>query len=342
MDRFAGGDYIISARHTDTLYRISAVDGSIIWQLGGKTSDFTQNYNFSYQHDPRILSENSTTTIISLFDNAYNGFNGSSLFSTGKIIAIDNTTMTSTLLQNYTAPDPSGGLVSASQGNIQVLPNGNVFSGWGSQAYVTEFAADGTPVFYAHFATTGALHYRAYKFNFTSSPVDAPALYTYSRNHSSSTAYYVSWNGATEVASWTFYSGQSADNLTLVGNTKKVGFETVSTTSEFYQFSMAEAVAANGTGLRNSTIVGTFVPGSQLADSCTDTQCPLVDGSMFELAVQSLGATPTAPPPMSLATGSDSGTGTASSTATSEGSKHKGWGLLRLVGFVGLMLLGLL
>lgn len=150
IDKNAEGDYLLSARHTDAIYKISGKDGSRIWQLGGKQSSFRQQgFNFSYQHDSRFLSENSSTTVLSMFDNAYNGYNGSSTTSLGKIIAIDNTTMTATLLQEYGAPnaflDGAPGLLSASQGNMQLLPNGNAFLGWGSSAVVSESSPPATP-----------------------------------------------------------------------------------------------------------------------------------------------------------------------------------------------------
>ena len=178
---------------------------------------------------------------------------------------------------------------------MQVLPNGNVFLGWGSNAYVSESTADGSPVFYADFASTGALHYRAYKFNFTATPSDSPALYTYALNTSAPTAYYVSWNGATEVASWTFYSGLTTDNLTQVGNTKKIGFETVATQPNFYAYTLAAAVASNGSELRNSSVMRTFVPGTQLAVACSEIQCPLVGGYQIEPAIQALTSAPASP-----------------------------------------------
>ena len=290
----------MSARHTETIYKISGTNGSVIWQLGGKNSSFQmQGFNFSYQHDCRFVSENSTTTIISLFDNAYNGFNSSSEISAGKLIAINNSTMNATLLTEYVASntflDGAPGLHSASQGNMQYLPNGNAFIGWGSNAVVSEFTADGTNVFNAWFATTGALHYRAYKFNFTSNPSDQPALYTYALNSTSATTYYVSWNGATEVDSWTFYSGASPDTLTQVGNTKKNGFETVASQATFYAYTIAEAVARDGSKLRNSTLTSTFVPGSTLALSCNSIQCPMIGGFSVEPQVFGLTSAPTPP-----------------------------------------------
>ena len=304
----------------ETVYKISGKSGDIIWQLGGKTSSFQMqnNLNYSFQHDARFRGENSTTTIISLFDNAYNGFNGTSYFSQGKVIAVNNATMKADLLMAYGAPDPSGGLVSSSQGNVQYLPNGNKFIGWGSNAYVSESTDDGTPVFYAYFATTGALQYRSFKFNFTGNPTTTPALYTYAKDISSQTAYYVSWNGATEVASWNFYSGSEPTKLHRVGSVRKVGFETTTTVPEYYAYTIAEAVAGNGTALRNSTVIKTFVPSPQLAQSCTDIQCPLIGGYQIEPAVQLIQTTPIAPTPTTnhpATMSADQATGTLTSTS---------------------------
>ena len=320
VDKDSEGDYLVSARHTSCIYKVSGANGSVIWQLGGTQSSFKlSNFNFSSQHDARYVSANSTTTIISLFDNASDGTTTTSDFSEGKFVAMNNETMTASLLQAYQAPDPTGGLLSASQGNLQQLPNGNVFLGWGQNCFISESLADGTPVFYAQFALTGALQYRSFKFNFSSNPTDQPALFTYAHNESASTAYYVSWNGATEVASWTFYSGSSPDNLTLVGNTKKNGFETVGTQPAYQAWSLAEAVAANGSAIRNSTLVGTFVPGSTLSPLCTDMQCPLIGGYQTQPEVQSMTMPGPAPPRTSTSDSAavSSSTRIARSTASS-------------------------
>lgn len=253
-----------------------------MWQLGGKHSDFSQNFNFSYQHAVRFVSENSTTTVISFFDNASDGFNSSAYYSEGKVVAINNSTMNATLLQAFpnTHPkgpnDTSGGLLSPSQGNLQLLPNGNTFLGWGANAFISESTSDGNTVLSAYFATTGALNYRAYKFNFTSAPGDAPALYSYAHNDSAPTVFYASWNGATEVASWTYYGGASATSLQRLGSSTKNGFETISSQPGYHQFTLVEAVARNGTALRNSSVTTAFVPGTLLSSTCNPMQCPMI------------------------------------------------------------------
>ncbi len=40
VDKFPDSDYLLSSRHTDTVYKISHRDGSIVWRLGGTRSDF--------------------------------------------------------------------------------------------------------------------------------------------------------------------------------------------------------------------------------------------------------------------------------------------------------------
>lgn len=97
VDKFSTGDYLLSGRHVNTLYRISRADRSILWRLGGSKSDFVADFNFSMQHDARIVSENSTTIVLTLLDNAVNNFEEqtpTSSTSSAKMIAL------------YTAEEP--------------------------------------------------------------------------------------------------------------------------------------------------------------------------------------------------------------------------------------------
>ncbi|KAI9815742.1 MAG: hypothetical protein M1827_002138 [Pycnora praestabilis] len=278
VDKNAEGDYLVSSRHTSCVYKISSVDGSVTWRLGGIDSTFTlEGFNFSSQHDARFVSENSTMIVISLFDNASDGTNTTAAYSSGMVIAIDNATNTAKLINQYIAPD--GGLLSTSQGNTQILPNTNVFLGWGDNDNITEHTADGTPVFAATFAFTGALQYRSFKFNWTATPIDTPALYTYAKTTSASTVFYVSWNGATEVDIWRFYTSNSTTgSFNVLANTTKLGFETIYTAPAYQAWAFVEGVTANGTSLANSSLVGTFSPGPALVGQCGDTQCLMATG----------------------------------------------------------------
>ncbi|OAG34006.1 hypothetical protein AYO21_11861 [Fonsecaea monophora] len=281
VDQNADGDYLVSARHTCALYKVSGQDGHIIWRLGGIASDFAfpAGLNFSFQHDARFREENETTTIISLFDNASNGYNQTARYSSGLVLKLDHTTNSVTLLKRYIAPYQ---FISQSQGNLQVLGSNqewstsNVFMGWGKNAFISEYAPDGRMVQQGHFATEGSMHYRAFKYNFTSSPTDAPALYTYAHNTSAPTSYWMSWNGATKVAQWRVYSSTSRNGpWTVVGTVPRNGFETMFTGPNYYPWSLVESLDGSGNPLRNSTRpIKTFVPSAELAANCNGLGCP--------------------------------------------------------------------
>lgn len=50
VDKNEEGDYLLSSRFTNTIFKISSRDSSIIWRLGGRFSSFTQDFDFSRQH----------------------------------------------------------------------------------------------------------------------------------------------------------------------------------------------------------------------------------------------------------------------------------------------------
>lgn len=70
VDKFANGDMLFSSRFMWGVFRVSRADNSLTWALGGKQNSFVKDFEFRYQHNARIISENDTTTIITLLDNA--------------------------------------------------------------------------------------------------------------------------------------------------------------------------------------------------------------------------------------------------------------------------------
>ena len=81
--------------------------------------------------------------------------------SRGLVVAIDPQTTTATRRSPSTSTRPP--LSSGSQGNIQLLANGDVFIGWGSEPYFSEFSAGGQLLFDAHMRGSYQ-SYRAYRF----------------------------------------------------------------------------------------------------------------------------------------------------------------------------------
>ena len=99
-------------------------------------------------------------------------------------------------------------------GNTQLLPNGDVFVGWGGSQYMTEFTRAGAIVFDARLPR-GGQSYRSFRFPWIARPTDKPALAVRGG------AAYASWNGATEVASWQLTEGSSRTKTVT-----RTGFET--------------------------------------------------------------------------------------------------------------------
>jgi hypothetical protein len=129
--------------------------------------------------------------------------------------------MKATLVRAYTHP---GKLVSTSQGNMQVLPNGNVFIGWGSEPYVSEFSHDGELIFDAGIPP-GDDSYRSFRFPWTGQPAEAPAV-AVDRKSEDELTLFASWNGATGVESWEVLAGPHPDQLEPLGAVFRNGFET--------------------------------------------------------------------------------------------------------------------
>jgi hypothetical protein len=123
---------LLSTRHSDTIYKISKDDGSIIWRLhghGGERSDFEmRNLNFSRQHHARIREQNETHTIISFLDNAVGADPqpATTEWSRGLLVALREDTMNAEIIASYGHPHKGQ---TYRRGSYQTLPNGNVFMG---------------------------------------------------------------------------------------------------------------------------------------------------------------------------------------------------------------------
>lgn len=95
------GNFILSFRHMNALYKIDRTDGSIIWKLGGNNGDFsfTNDPGFSGQHDVTVLGKDT----ISIFDNANMSPNQ---ISRGVVYKIDTDNWSVTKIHELTHPNP--------------------------------------------------------------------------------------------------------------------------------------------------------------------------------------------------------------------------------------------
>jgi len=211
------GDLIISARNTWTVYKIDRDTGRIIWELGGKHSSFKMGSGaqFAFQHDARVRAPDDL--VITLFDDGA----GPPIVhrqSAGVKLLLDLKRMTASALSRTSHSPP---LQSNFQGNYQQLRSGDDFFGWGQQSYFTEVSG-GKVVLDGHFIGTNS-NYRVYRLPWTGKPVDRPAIVATAGNQDT---VYVSWNGATQVASWRVLGGNSSRSLAPVASTPNRAFET--------------------------------------------------------------------------------------------------------------------
>lgn len=168
----------------------------------------------AYQHDARELPDGR----LSIFDNG--GVPKVHSQSRAVQIALNLQTKTATLVRQYTH---SPALSSASQANFQTLPNGGAFIGW-EVPYFTEYSPTGQVLFDAHLHGSNE-SYRAYRFQWTGNPTEAPAI-TASMSTKGPVTLYASWNGATRVASWRVLAGPSPQQLAPLTTAARDGFET--------------------------------------------------------------------------------------------------------------------
>ncbi|KAF4551884.1 Hypothetical protein D9617_12g037740 [Elsinoe fawcettii] len=253
VDKNVEGDYLISARHTYAIYKISSKDGHVIWQLGGMNSTFElQDFIFSSQHHARWLSENATHTVLSLFDNGGNTVLRTSDTSTGMVVEIDHVAGTASVVRQW--QPPYEGLFAESQGGLQILSNRNVHIDWGSVACYSEHTWDGRLVQVGKLRQDGnnIANYRSHKFNWTAEPASEPAVWTYAHNESAPMVFYVSWNGATEVRRWIFYASEDKNGpYEKLGEVEKHDFESVwQYRATAKKWAYAEAVNADGRALQ--------------------------------------------------------------------------------------------
>jgi hypothetical protein len=220
IDLDTDGNYLVSARHTSTVYKIDRGSGEVIWRLGGKESDFAfgDGAAFNFQHDARRQKDGTIT----LFDNGETGPGAEQVEPASRPIRlrVDPTAKTAALVREYV---PEQLRSSEAMGNLQVLPDGGVFVGWGTAGAWTEFAPDGSVRYDASFAD-GRASYRVFRFPWRGVPDSVPAI-VLEREAGGLTAH-VSWNGSTQVTTWRLLGGRAPRALTRLVQAPRKGFET--------------------------------------------------------------------------------------------------------------------
>jgi hypothetical protein len=247
VDPGSAGDVLLSSRATWALYDVDIDSGAVHWRLGGDHSSFklgsgTHTY---WQHD----AEWQPGGLISVFDN------GSTppmeKQSRGLLLDPNVAAHTVTLVKQFTNPTKT--LLASSQGNLLSLPGGDWLMGYGGLPNFTEYDASG------HVLLDGTLgknvqDFRTYIAPWSGQPATAPAVVARS-GVGGTIAVSMSWNGATEVASWRVLAGSSPSALAAAGAGARTGFQTTIAVPGAGPYVAVQALNSSGAVIGTSATV---------------------------------------------------------------------------------------
>jgi outer membrane protein assembly factor BamB len=218
IQQLSGNRLIISGRNTWSVYMLDERTGRVIWTLGGKDSSWRMGSgtNFEWQHDARLHRRG----LLTVFDDGAGPSQEESESSVKELFVNVNSGLVS-LVKRFTHSPPK---LAGSQGNADLMSNGNVMIGWGSGGGFSEYTAGGREILDGGFPI-GINSYRAYRYGWTGHPAKPPALAAVPAADGS-VKVYASWNGDTQVASWEVLGGASRQKLFRVTERRPHGFET--------------------------------------------------------------------------------------------------------------------
>lgn len=234
-----GGTILVSGRNTSALYLLRR-NGSIVWRLGGKRSDFgpAPAVRFRFQHNARFVGTNE----ISLFDNG--GIPKLEPYTRPLVLRLDPARKTARVVETFVHPKK---IASPYEGNLQLLPNGGAFVGWGGVPKVTEFSPNGAVRF--ELTLPYGDTYRAYRLRWAGNPGGKPVVAV------DGDRVYASWNGKLGIASWQVLVGSEENHLDPVVSRPWSGLVTTITLTRQPAAIAVRALDAAGHVLGQSTLL---------------------------------------------------------------------------------------
>lgn len=243
VQELSTGKVLISARNTWGVYLVDERTGRVDWTLGGKYSSFhmAPGTGFAWQHDA-TLHRNG---LLTLFDDAQVPPEPA---SSAEELRIRGGTV-SLVRRFYHSPPIHAGY----EGSAQLLPDHNMFVGWGDTRAFSEYSPGGHQIFNGNFL--GPINsYRAYRFPWNAQPSAPPAI-AVARGPHGALKVYASWNGATGVARWRVLGGSAGDHLSALGQAVATGFETGQRLHGAPRYLAVEALDAHGRVLGRSPVL---------------------------------------------------------------------------------------
>lgn len=244
-DPWGDGNFLISSRNTWAVYEVNRQSGTVQWRLGGKRPSFRMGpgTGTAWQHDARWEPDHTLT----IFDNG--AMPKAHPYSRAIHERIDFKHRTVSLIGRDVRVPP---ILAGSQGNDQVLANGDSFVGWGESPYFTEFNPAGQAVFDGHLPYPAQI-YRSFRFEWNATPATVPAIAL--KVAGAATTVYASWNGATGVRGWRIVAGGSPATLSTIAEIPSSGFETAATVPSEAPVFAVQAIGPAGEVLGSSHAV---------------------------------------------------------------------------------------
>ena len=258
IDISRAGKFLVSMRNTWAAYLVDDASGRIEWTLGGRGSSFKlrPGARFEWQHDVRLQGNSQ----VSMFDDhcCQQKGGGTSVPPTGPsrglVLNVDERARTASLAAQYGERE---GFESEYMGRTQPLPGGNVFVGWGSSHYFSEYTRSGKLLLEAEMPEPD-LTYRATIGQWEGRPLTPPSGAALPRGGGATV--YASWNGATQVASWRVLAG-AGSHLAKIADAPRSGFETAIPISGSYASFEVQALDGTGRVLATSHTFAPRAPG---------------------------------------------------------------------------------
>jgi hypothetical protein len=240
------GDLLISGRNTFAIYRVKrTTTGHIVWRLNGKKSNFSMGprSKFVWQHHVRQVKPGQIT----VFDNGV----PEEPHSRAILLDVNTNTMHVSLKKAYFHPGTPQ-YEAGAMGSAQLLPDGRMFVGWGTQPHFSEFGPQGALLLDGDIIK-GDPSYRAFTENWTGRPSHAPAAAA--RRRTGGATVYASWNGTTETRRWAVFAGRSRGSLHRIATASKNGFETAIRVPNRGPYFAVQALDGKGRPMRKSPTV---------------------------------------------------------------------------------------
>jgi hypothetical protein len=239
------GTFLTSMRNTWATYLVDSRTGRVKWTLGGRHSSFTlgRGARFEWQHDVAIHRGG----VVTMFDDHCCQITGG-----GTYVSASAPSRALTLRLNLSRRSASlvkqqqraKGFDSEYMGSAQTLPGGNVFIGWGSQPYFSEYSSGGDLLLDARFPNPD-ISYRAERAPWVGLPLYPPQAVK--RVRGGRTVLYVSWNGATKVRRWQVLGRRDgSSSFRPIGSAPRTGFETAMFVPSGYARFKIQALGVGG------------------------------------------------------------------------------------------------